>query len=266
MKRRDAETQGRRDAKLKRKTEKRKGKSMKHDDTRNPYRKKPQTIALQHPLRNGGIVGLVLLLLLLAAACGTTDQGASVEGTITINQTADVPVIETPDAGLEEAAADTLEETTVMENSAVVTSEKMAEDPNFVPEISDQEAMEWAETPLDTLYQNGEEYMNEVVRVQGYVVQKAGTNALLLGEASVSSDNDMLVIYQEDALTTEGNAMNADTVQNVIGIVREFNPSEFQQQAGFALDASASPIADFVGDEVIVAQRIWTEEGTSTVE
>lgn len=240
---------------------------MKYNDTQNAYtRKKPQTIALQHPLRSGGIGFVLLLLLLLAAACGTTEQGTSVEGTITINQTADVPVIETPDAGLEEAAADTLEETVVMENSAVVTSEKMAEDPVFVPEISDQEAMEWAETPLDALYQNGEEYMNEVVRVQGYVVQKAGTNALLLGEASVASENDMLVIYQEDALTTEGNAMDADTLQNVIGIVREFNPSEFQQRAGFDFDTSVSPVADFAGEEIIVAQRIWTEEGTSTVE
>ncbi len=129
--------------------------------------------------------------------------------------------------------------------------------PPDVP-LEEQAMMEWPDTTMNDIMTDPDAYQGEEVKLQGYITDLVGEQAFLFGEASVASENDMLVFLGNDE-----QVVTEDTTQHLIGTVRMFDEA-VAGELGVSVEDAA--FADVVGQPVLVAKLVWPVEGTDVAD
>jgi hypothetical protein len=192
----------------------------------------------------GAIGGVVLLLTLVLAACGTGQQVATSNAT---------PEPEEPDI-IQTVGEPEPTPTVVVEGTVV--PDVAEENQVTMPDTEMQLAMTEPATSLALINEDTQSYMSETLKVEGYLTELIGPRMVRLQESTDSDTPSILVI-----LDNEEQVVTEDTISFVAGTVYQFDQDTMPQD--YELDISSEQVSAFQGQPVIVAQRIWNAEGTA---
>jgi len=143
------------------------------------------------------------------------------------------------------------------QDQAAQERENTSTSPDVNVPLEEQATMEWPDTTMNDILSDPAAYQGRDVKIRGYITELVGQEAMLFGDSSLDSENDMLVLLSDERVVTE------DTAQHLIATVRQFD-ERLAQEYGIAQEDDT--VARFANQPVLVAQLIWPVAGTGVAD